>query len=196
MRCLHARDCIKGVSDLYFLCQRRQKTLGGSGDMLHRENFFNLHFSNRWKCTVESAILVFSCCLLREPAYLLLLSAWANISAYTSYINVGSPEETRKLVTNEHIEHWVKFIASEGTNSEFMSTSESSKKSANVWEMLVLAWEHEIELKCMRLMLIELKCMRLKSSARVPGCRPDEAGIFYRSQARGAGGGEYFLLMG
>ena len=38
-----------------------------------------------------------------------------------------SPEETRKLVAHEQIEHWPKFSASEGTNSEFMSTSESLK---------------------------------------------------------------------
>ena len=48
-----------------------------------------------------------------------------------------SPEQTRKLVAHEQIKHWPKFSASEGTNSEFMSTSESSKgrvtyeKSAN-----------------------------------------------------------------
>ena len=50
-----------------------------------------------------------------------------------------SPEETRKLVAYEQIivEHWPKLSASEGTNSEFMSSSESLKgrvafeKSAN-----------------------------------------------------------------
>ena len=34
-----------------------------------------------------------------------------------------SPEETRKLVAHEQIEHWPKFSASEGTNSEFMNTN-------------------------------------------------------------------------
>ena len=49
-----------------------------------------------------------------------------------------SPEETRKLVAHEKIEHWPKFSASEGMKLEFMSTSESLKgrvtfkKSANV----------------------------------------------------------------
>ena len=48
-----------------------------------------------------------------------------------------SPEETRKLVGHEQIEHSPKFSASEGANSEFMSTSEILKsrvtfeKSAN-----------------------------------------------------------------
>ena len=57
----------------------------------------------------------------------------------------ASPEETRKLVAHKQIEHWPKFSASEGRNSEFISTSESLKgrvtyeKSANAWEMLVSA---------------------------------------------------------
>ena len=48
-----------------------------------------------------------------------------------------SPEETRKLVAHEQIEHWPKSSAREGTNSELMGTSESLKgrvtyeKSAN-----------------------------------------------------------------
>ena len=40
-----------------------------------------------------------------------------------------SPEEIRKLVTHEQIEHWPKFSASEGMNLEFMSPSESLKDS-------------------------------------------------------------------
>jgi len=31
------------------------------------------------------------------------------------------------LIAHEQIEHWPKFSASEGTNSEFISTSESLK---------------------------------------------------------------------
>lgn len=49
-------DCSKGTSVL------RLKIIGGSTPT---ENFWNLHFSNCWKCTVKSAILVFSCCLLQ-----------------------------------------------------------------------------------------------------------------------------------
>ena len=42
-------------------------------------------------------------------------------------LTVESPEETRNLVANEQSEHWPKFSASEGTNSEFMSTTEALK---------------------------------------------------------------------
>ena len=46
----------------------------------------------------------------------------------TLHILTGkNPEETRKLIAHEQIEHLPKFSASEGTNSEFMSTSESLK---------------------------------------------------------------------
>ena len=49
----------------------------------------------------------------------------------------ANPNETRRLVAHELIEHWPQFSASEGTNSKFMSTSVSLKgrvtygKSAN-----------------------------------------------------------------
>ena len=46
------------------------------------EIVWNLRLSDRWKCTIESAILFLSCCLLRES--MLLWSAWANISSYNS----------------------------------------------------------------------------------------------------------------
>ena len=150
-----AADGAKGTSVLCFLCWRGQKLLGGSGGMLPRKMF-----EIRWKCTVEFAILVFSCSggLLREP--MLLWSAWANISAYTSHINGwNSCRNKKKMVASEQMEHWLKFSASEGTNSEFMSTSESLKgrityqECANVWEILVSAWEREITSKCVRLVL-------------------------------------------
>mgnify|MGYP000258913804 CR=1 FL=1 len=37
-------------------------------------------------------------------------------------------KKEKKLVTHEQIDHWPKFSASEGTNSEFMSTSETLKE--------------------------------------------------------------------
>ena len=60
-------------------------------------------------------------------ASMLLRSAWADKSAYTSYINGWKPEETRKSVAYEQIGHWPKFSASEERNSEAMSFSESLK---------------------------------------------------------------------
>ena len=56
-----------------------------------------------------------------------------------------SPEETRKLV-----EHWPKFGAEIGMNSEFMSTSESLK--GREMHEKCLCW-HARASKCMRLML-------------------------------------------
>ena len=69
-------------------------------------------FYIRWECTVESAIFLLSSSCYGRPCY------------------YGQPEltqETRKLIAHEQIEHWPKFSASEGTNSEFISTSESLK---------------------------------------------------------------------
>ena len=61
-----------------------------------------------------------------------------------------SPEETRKLVTYEQIvEHWQKFTASEGTNSEFMSPSESLKDT------------------CTRTVLMQVKCLSQRESVRL-----------------------------
>ena len=79
-----------------------------------QENFSHLHFSDRWKCTVESTILVFSCCLLREPRF--YYGQHGQTYRPTIHLLTGeSPEETRKLVAHEQIEHWPKFSASEGT---------------------------------------------------------------------------------
>ena len=53
-----------------------------------------------------------------------------NFFCYGRPCYYGQPEltqETRKLIAHEQIEHWPKFSASEGTNSEFISTSESLK---------------------------------------------------------------------
>ena len=54
------------------------------------------------------------------------------------YINGESPQETKKLVAPEQIEHGPKFSVSEVMNSELINNSESLKgrvtyqKSANV----------------------------------------------------------------
>ena len=108
------------------------------------ENVWNLHFSNRWKCTLESAML---------PACLL-------------HISTGeSPEQTRKLVVHEQIEHWPKFSASEGTNSKFMNTSKSLNGSY-LWEkcqcvrnarVSVRAWD------CIEMRDTYAQCVRLES---------------------------------
>ena len=76
--------------------------------------------------------------LLAKRAHVIMVNLSQHISRPIIHILTGeSPEETRKLVAHEQIEHWPKFSASEGTNSEFMSSSESLKgkvtfkKSAN-----------------------------------------------------------------
>ena len=99
----------------------------------------------------------FKRCLLR--ASMLLWSAWANTSAYTSYINGWKSWRNEKIGRTRT--HWTlaEPQCHEGTNSEFMSTSESLKgrvsyqNSAKAWEMLVSAWEREIASKCVRLTL-------------------------------------------
>ena len=55
-------------------------------------------------------------------------------------------QETRKLVAHKQIEHWPKVSASEGANSEFMSTFESLKGR-------VTLEKSEIASQCVRLTL-------------------------------------------
>ena len=80
-----------------------------------------------------------------------------------------SPEETRKLVAHEQIvEHWPKFTASEGANSEFLSTSESLKGRVTYQNQCVRnarvgvrAWG------CMKMSETHAQCVRLESSVWV-----------------------------
>ena len=125
-----AGDCTKGASALCFLCQRRQTILGRFGI------FFKI-------CTFQIAGNARS-----SPPFCFFHAACQESSCYYGqpeltcrpiiHILTGeSPEETRKLVAHEKIKPWPKFSASEGMNSEFMSTSERLKgrvtfeKSAN-----------------------------------------------------------------
>ena len=57
--------------------------------------FWNLRLSDRWKCTIKSAILFLLCCLLRE--LMLKWSVWANISSYNSYINGWKSSRNKKI---------------------------------------------------------------------------------------------------
>ena len=97
-------------------------------------------------------------CLLR--ASMLLWSAWANASAYTSYINGWKSWRNKKIGRTRT--HWTLAKRQCQWRNKFgivMSTSESLKgrvsyqNSAKAWEMLVSAWEREIASKCVRLTL-------------------------------------------
>ena len=59
---------------------------------------------------------------VRHFGFFMLLAKRANVIMVSMS---ESPEETKKLVAPEQIEHWPKFSISEVMNSEFMSNSES-----------------------------------------------------------------------
>ena len=78
-------------------------------------------------------------------ASMLLWSAWANASAYTSYINGWKSWRNKKIGRTRT--HWTLAERQCQWRNEFgivMSTSVSYQNSAKAWEMLVSAWEREI----------------------------------------------------
>ena len=89
-------DCVKVATALCFLSRRRQKLLGGLWACSPGKCF---HFSNRWKCTVESAMFV--CMLLAKRVHLIVWLAWANISACTSYIDGFKSWRLKKIVRTQ-----------------------------------------------------------------------------------------------
>ena len=88
---------------------------------------------------------------------MLLWPAWANVSAYTSYINGWKSWRNKKIGrtrtdwTLAKVQcQWRKEF---GIHEHFwkLKGRVTYQKSANAWEMPLSAWEREIALKCVRL---------------------------------------------